>query len=60
MEQWKNINGYDGIYQISSEGRVRGFHHNKWAILSPHKAGKTNHLKIGLYKDKKRKHFYVH
>lgn len=39
---------------------MKGFHHNKWAILSPHKAGKTNHLKIGLYKDKKRKHFYVH
>lgn len=60
MEQWKNIDGYDGIYQVSSEGRVRSFQYNKWKVLSCHTVGKTNHLKIGLYKDKKRKHCYVH
>lgn len=60
MEEWKDIIGYEGMYQISSEGRVRSFYHNKWNILSLHIAGKTNHLKIGLYKDKCRKHFFVH
>ena len=60
MEEWKDIDGYDGVYQVSSEGRVRSFQRNKCEILKCHIVGKTKHLKIGLYKDKKRKHYYVH
>lgn len=60
MEEWKDIKGYEGLYQISSNGRVRSFHYNKWNIITSHITGKTNHLKIGLYKNKKRKRFYIH
>lgn len=60
MEEWKDIDGYDGVYQVSSEGRVRSFQCNKCKILNCHIVVKTKHLKIGLYKDKKRKHYYVH
>ena len=60
MEEWKDIDGYDGVYQVSSEGRVRSFQCNKCKILNCHIVGKTKHLKIGLYKDKKRNHYYVH
>lgn len=33
MEIWKNIEGYEGYYQISNEGRVRSVRNNK--ILKP-------------------------
>ena len=29
MEQWKDIEGYEGIYQISSHGRVKSFKNEK-------------------------------
>ena len=35
MEQWKDIEGYEGIYQISSHGRVRSFKFNKTRTLKP-------------------------
>lgn len=36
-ELWKDISGYEGLYQISSLGRVRSFTNNKWGISKhPH------------------------
>ena len=26
MEQWKNIEGYEGLYQVSNEGRIKSLH----------------------------------
>lgn len=49
MEMWRDIEGFEGRYQISSWGRVRN---KDGMILEPY----TNHkgyLKIGLYKDGK-------
>lgn len=35
MEEWKDIEGYDGLYQVSSEGRVRrGSHFIKTEIIN--------------------------
>jgi len=70
MEQWKDIKDYQGIYQVSSYGRIKSF--NKWnghrfikeeRILKP-----TLHIERGNYKrnticlskKKKRKHFKIH
>ena len=33
MEIWKDIEGYDGLYQVSNEGRVRSVRRN--IILKP-------------------------
>ena len=33
MEIWKDIEGYEGLYQVSNEGRVRSVRNNK--ILKP-------------------------
>ena len=38
MEIWKDIVGYNGLYQISNCGRVKSFHNNSKRILKP----KTN------------------
>ena len=34
-EIWKDIQGYEGIYQVSSYGRVKSFKKNKVKILKP-------------------------
>lgn len=35
-EQWKDISGYEGLYQISNFGRVKSFHFKNSRILKPH------------------------
>lgn len=35
MEVWKDIQGYDGLYQVSDLGRVKSFKYNKEKILKP-------------------------
>lgn len=57
-EVWKDIEGYEGLYQISSRGRVRSLkfrHTNTIRILKPYKNKKGGYLVIGLHKDKKMK-----
>lgn len=48
MEIWRDIEGYDGRYQVSTWGRVRGVN----GILKPYENHK-GYLKIGLMKDGK-------
>ena len=38
VEEWKDIKGYEGLYQISNLGRIKSFHWNKEHIVS----GKKN------------------
>lgn len=58
-EKWKDIFGYDGMYQVSDLGRVRSKHSGEWKVLSP---GKTtlNYSQLYLYKNGNGKRFYVH
>ena len=59
-EIWKDIEGYEGLYQISSLGRVRSFtKKNNGKIL---KFTKTNsgYYQICLHKNKELKNFYIH
>lgn len=45
QEIWKDINGYEGIYQVSNKGRVRSLDRKVWnytkkgRILKPHDNG---------------------
>ena len=50
-------NAYDGLYQVSRDGRVFSLVTNKW--LKPRSAGNGYHA-VMLYKDKKGKNFLVH
>lgn len=53
-EVWKNIDGYDGKYAVSSWGRVKGEH----GILKPYENHK-GYLKVGLLKDGKSNKYRV-
>lgn len=58
-EKWKDIEGYDGMYQVSNLGRVRSKHSGEWRVLRPGKLS-TGYLNVGLRKDGKTKTVSVH
>lgn len=57
MVVWRDIPGYEGLYQVSSLGRIYSFISNK--ILSPSGTG-DGYLKIKLVKNKVTKSYKVH
>ena len=59
QENWKDIFGYDGMYQVSDLGRVRSHKSGEWKVLRPGKT-KYGYLIVGLCKDGKQKSFLVH
>lgn len=64
-EIWKDIEGFEGYYQISNLGRVKSFcqptqyRKPKEHILKP-SISNTGYCQVTLYKDTKRKKFLVH
>lgn len=59
MEQWRDIIGYEGLYQVSDWGRVKSFCNGKERILVGCK-DRDGYLRVGLYKDGKMKKCFVH
>lgn len=73
MEEWKNIDGYEGLYQISNLGRIKslsrcvfvsnpkftGYRHTKEKILKSGK-GKNGYFSVILRKDNTNHQKYVH
>lgn len=69
MEEWRDIDGYEGLYQISNIGRVKsfdrvvrtfgGYRTIGGRIIKPHH-DKDGYWRIGLSKDRKQKQHYVH
>lgn len=57
QERWKDIRGYEGLYQVSDLGKVKTLRKNK--ILKPGKAGK-GYLFVSLVKNSVREKRYVH
>lgn len=57
IETWKNIEGYEGLYQISDMGNVKNLISGK--ILKPF-SDEKGYLRVNLFKDKKGKTFRVH
>ena len=58
-EVWRDVDGYDGMYQVSDLGRVRSRKSGEWKMLRPGKFG-IGYLQVSLCKDGKVKHLYVH
>ena len=61
-EIWKDIAGYEGLYQVSNLGKVRSLRYKnrdevKELYLKPHNRG---YLQVELHKDGVRKMFTVH
>ena len=65
-EIWKDVVGYEGLYQVSNLGRIKSLERVKSfgriyqeKIMSPGKNG-TGYLYVVLYKDRKHKTFRLH
>ena len=58
MEVWKDIKGYEGLYQVSSKGNVKSLPHfytwrgakkyNRGKMLHPYKTGKYSYLTVQI------------
>lgn len=61
-EIWRDIEGYEGLYQVSSLGRVKSFNYRHTCKESILKAGVTSngYLFVCLYKDGKSKTHRIH
>ena len=58
-EVWRDVDGYDGVYQVSNLGRVRSKKYGDWRVMKGIK-DKDGYLRLSLYKDGNRKKFFVH
>lgn len=59
MEIWKNIEGYEGLYQVSNMGRVKSLKRNKERILKP-AVKNAGYVEVNLYAGGKPKTLKVH
>lgn len=59
IEEWKDILGYEGLYQISNLGNVRSLKWGKKRILKTIKNNK-GYLQIGLSKEGRKVHQLIH
>lgn len=61
-EIWKDVVGYEGLYQVSDLGQVRSLNYNKTGkvkVLSP-AINNRGYCHVILCKDRKKKDFLVH
>ena len=58
-EKWRDIEGYEGLYQVSNMGRIKSFHKDEPRILAPGKSGK-GYLQISLSKNAVRNRVKIH
>lgn len=61
-EIWKDIEGYNGLYEVSSLGRIKSLNYNKTGkerILKGRDNGR-GYLFVSLYKDGKSKQYLIH
>ena len=62
-EIWKDVVGYEGLYQVSNLGRVKSIGSDKWhkcRLIKPHFDGQKHYLFVQLYKNHISKKFNVH
>jgi hypothetical protein len=60
MEDWKDIIGYEGHYQISNLGRVKSFKNGERIIGTNNKPNSAGYIDIQLCLYAKVKHFTIH
>lgn len=61
-EEWKNIEGYEGLYQVSNLGRVKSLNYRQTGREQILKTRKNNcgYLFVSLYINNKERKFTVH
>ncbi len=66
MEEWKSIPGYEGLYEVSSYGRVKSlercdrFNHKIVSKLLKPGKDKNGYFMVCLYKNKTHKFYLIH
>lgn len=60
MEIWKDIVGYESLYQVSNLGRVKRFYANRPSIIKKGTKDKDGYLRLCLSKNNNRMYFYIH
>lgn len=58
-EIWKDVKGYENIYQVSTMGRIRSLKKGRIKILSPY-VNNVGYLILTFYSNGKQKTFHVH
>ena len=61
-EEWRDIDGYEGLYQVSNLGRVKSLNYNHTGtekIMKPYK-NTWGYLKVSLSKERKNKLISIH
>lgn len=56
LERWLPVPGYEGLYQVSDAGRIRG----RRGLLRSWVTAKGGHLRVALSANGVRKDFYIH
>ena len=59
-EIWCPIKGFEGLYEVSDQGRVKSIGYGKERILSPGKLQTTGYLQVVLCKNGEKKNLLVH
>ena len=59
IEEWKDIKGYDGLYQVSNLGRVKSFKGKSERILKP-RVKRNDYSTVHLSKNNTSKDVLVH
>ena len=61
QEEWQAVKGYEGLYEVSNQGRVKSLPRNttKGKILVAEK-NHRGYYRVGLTKNNKQKHFSIH
>jgi hypothetical protein len=49
MEEWRDVHGFEGLYQVSNLGRVKSFHRKKEKIINP-AVDNVGYLHVSLYR----------
>ena len=57
VEVWKDIKGYEGLYQVSNLGRIKSIRRN---IIMKVRKDKYGYYQLGLTKNKEQKTFKAH
>ena len=60
IEEFKDVVGYEGHYQISNLGNVKSLKRNGERIMNPSIDKTKGYLRINLFKESKRKSIYIH
>jgi hypothetical protein len=59
MEEFRDVIGYEGLYQVSNLGRVKSFWNKTEKILKPTNSG-VGYMKVILCKSKSKKQIRIH